>query len=107
MLSHLGVPAPDPPDDRPSPGFVKFCKGLTLDEQIAIVKTYRPEWTVRLIADTCGVSGRTVLRSAAYRRLREIDRARPTGQSKWRGRTRRRIEPPEERGFSNPFDPFA
>jgi IS30 family transposase len=83
--------------------FRDFCQQLTLEERIAVVKSFRPEWTVRQIAEACGVTERTIIRSPSYRRLRTIDQSRPAAQSKRRGRTHRRIDPPpDERGFSNP-----
>jgi DNA-directed RNA polymerase specialized sigma24 family protein len=79
------------PDDHEILAFLDFCRQLTLEERIAVVKSYQPTWTVRQIAKTCGVSDRTVLRSESYRRLRAIDRERPAAQAKWRGRTQNRI----------------
>ena len=97
---------PDPPDDHPVLAWLDFFRQLTPNERVAVVKTYRPEWTVRQIAFTCAVSERTVIRSPSYRRLRAIDQSRPAAQSKWRGRTHRRIDPPpDERGFSDPDNP--
>lgn len=107
-ITRIGGHGPEPPDDHRGQAFVTFCQELTLDQKITFVKCHRPEWTVRQIADLLGISTRTVLRSPGYRRLRAIDRARPPAQSKWRGRTRRRMNPPTNgRGFSNPDDPQA
>jgi hypothetical protein len=106
MPSSTVVSAPDPHPDRQVSAFMAFCQRLTPDQRIGIVKSFRPEWTVRQIADLCGVSPRTVLRAPSYRRLRAIDRDRPFAPTKWRGRARRRIDaPPDGRGFSNPNSP--
>jgi DNA-directed RNA polymerase specialized sigma24 family protein len=100
--------AAEPPDDNECLAFLDFCRQLSRAERIAVVKTYRPKWTVRQIAQAVGVSKRTLIRSPAYRRLRQIDESRPNRKSKYRGRTRRRIDPPpDERGFSDPDDPDA
>ena len=101
-MSPSDAASPFPPDNHKFHAFLDFFSQLTPSERVAVVKAYRPCWTVREIAETCGVSERTVLRSPSYRRLRAIDRARMPAQSKWRGATHRRIgPPPDERGFSN------
>jgi hypothetical protein len=90
------------PADHDLIAFLDFFRQLTLEERIALVKSFRPTWTVVQIACTCAVSERTILRSPSYRRLRAIDLAKPA-QSKWRGRTHRRIDPrADERGFYDP-----
>jgi IS30 family transposase len=104
----IATASPPPPDDHEILAFLDFCRQLTRNERIAVVKSYRPKWTVREIADACGVSERTIIRSPSYRRLRAIDQSRPSAQSKWRGRAHRRIDPPPDaRGFSNPDNPDA
>ncbi len=60
------------PADHESLSFLDFIRQLTLEERIAVVKTFRPHWKVRQIADACASSERTILRSPTYRRLREI-----------------------------------
>lgn len=97
-------PKPNPFDDHQTLAFLDFIRKMTREERVGVVKSYRPAWTVRQIADACGVSERTVIRSVSYRRLREIDQARQAGQSRWRGRKRRRIEPPPDDSSDDPVE---
>jgi hypothetical protein len=102
----MPVTSPAPLVDHAPHPFLAFCRCLTLDERIALVKCIHPLWTARQIADVCEVSERTIRRSRMYRRLREIDQSRPPAQSQWRDRTHRPIcRASDERGFSNPDDP--
>src|SRR5262245_58081145 len=75
-ITRSGGMHPDLLDDPRLAKFVEFCRTLTRDEQIAVVKTFRPGWTVHQIAELCGVSVRTILRSRSYRRLRGVDQSR-------------------------------
>lgn len=100
--------ATDLPDDHRVLALFDFIRQLTPEERVGLIKAYRPNLTVGQIADACGVSERTVFRSKIYRKLRQIEKARRPSNSKWRGRKRRRIEPPEgEHDSGDPGDTAA
>jgi hypothetical protein len=99
-------PSTPPRDDSWVVSWLEFGLQLTPAERALIVKGIRPELTAREVASRCGVSVRTLYRLPEFRAVNARNAKQKPATSQYRGRERRRIEPPDDGwGFTNPFDP--
>jgi hypothetical protein len=78
---------------KPAASFAVFCmQSMTAEDRGMLIKLRDSEKSDRQVASLCGVSLRTLRRWERYREFKTLLEARKPVTTKWRGRSRRRVE---------------
>lgn len=108
MPTVLGADALIPPDDHfSSPTLDQWWQWMRPEQRAIHIRLSGFDVSDAEIARMVGVTQRTLLRWDRYQEVKAFVESRPAPNTKWRGRTRRPLDQPWQRGFSDPYDPGA